>query len=219
MALVKTTGIKARILRAGSRTRLRFALAALATAALPAATTLAATTNVVANGSFTARLTHWSKGVISEGDAGSGYPRIGVGALNSTSSGEDWSWMKECARSQGAKPFVFIDAPSGAEGYVQQQLKVPRSPGKLTFHTWGNLEPTEVTISIVTGGSIDPVLTYSPPPLQGDSTTGCSGKRPVTKSVDLAAYAGKTVGLRVQATSTGYDGTIADFDDFSLSRR
>jgi hypothetical protein len=127
--------------------------------------------------------------------------------------------MQACARSQGSKPFAFIDAPGGADGYIQQQLKVPRPSGRLTFRTWGNLEPTEVTISIVANGKVHRVLTYSPPTLQGNRANGCSGKRPVNKSVNVAAYAGKTVTLRVDATSTGFAGTIADFDGFSLSRR
>jgi hypothetical protein len=211
-------GTTARILGAGWRRRRRFAFAALA-AVFPVAAAGAATTNVVANGSFTAGLAHWSKKAVSRGQDGAGYPRIAVGALNSTASGENWSWMQKCARSQGSRPFAFIDVPGGANGYIQQQLKVPRSTGRLKFRTWGNLEPTEVTISIVAGGQVHPVLTYSPPPLQGNRANGCSGKRPVTKSVNVAAYAGKTVRLRVEATSTGSVGTIADFDGFSLSRR
>lgn len=211
-------GTAARILGAGWRRRRRFALAVLA-AAFPVAAAGAATTNVVANGSFTAGLAHWSKRVVSRGQDGVGYPRIAVGALTSTASGENWSWMQKCARSQGRKPFAFIDAPGGADGYIQQQLKVPRSPGRLRFRTWGNLEPTEVTISVVARGQVHPVLTYSPPSLQGNRANGCSGKRPVTKSVNVAAYAGKTVRLRVEATSTGFAGTIADFDAFSLRRR
>jgi hypothetical protein len=164
-------------------------------------------------------LAHWSKGVVSRGQDGAGYPRIGVGALNSTASGESWSWMQKCARSQGGKPFAFIDAPGGADGYIQQQLKVPRSPGKLKFRTWGNLQPAVVTISIVAGGRVHRVLSYSPPPLQGNRANGCSGRRPVTRAVNVAAYAGKVVRLRVEATSTGFAGTIADFDGFSLRRR
>jgi len=188
-------------------------------AAFPVAAAGAATTNVVVNGGFTAGLAHWSKRTVSHGADGSAYPRIAVGALNSTQSGETWSWMQQCARFQGAKPFVFIDAPAGAAGYIQQQLKVPLSPGKLKFRTWGNLQPTQVTISIVARGQVHPVLTYSPRSLQGNRANGCSGKRPATESVNVAAYAGRTVGLRVEATSTGFDGTISDFDGFSLSRR
>ncbi len=211
-------GTTARILEAAWSRRRRVVVAALA-AAFPVASAGAATTNVVANGSFTAGLAPWSKGVVSRGQDGAGYPRIAVGALNSTTSGENWSWMQNCARSQGKKRFAFIDAPGGADGYIQQQIKVPRSPGRLRFRTWGNLEPTEVTISIIANGQVHRVLTYSPPPLQGNRANGCSGKRPVSKSINVAAYARKTVRLRVEATSTGFAGTIADFDSFSLSRR
>jgi hypothetical protein len=190
----------------------------VAAAALPVSGALAATPNVVANGSFTAGLAHWSKGTVSRGQDGAGYPRIGVGRLKSTSSGESWSWMQQCARSQGNKPFAFIDAPGGADGYIQQKLKVPRSPSRLRFRTWGNLQPTQVTISIVAGGQVHRVLSYSPPTLQGTRANGCSGKRPVTMSVSVAAFARKTVSVRVEATSTGFAGTIADFDSFSLRR-
>jgi hypothetical protein len=36
-------------------------------------------------------------------------------------------------------------------------------------------------------------------------------------SISLAAFAGKTIFLRVGATSAGVDGTIVDFDNFSLT--
>ncbi len=215
---VEMKATTARTLRAGWKRRRRFAFAVLA-AAFPVAAAGATTPNVVSNGSFTAGLAHWSKKVVSRGQNGAGYPRIAVGALNSTANGETWSWMQKCARSQGSRPFAFIDAPGGADGYIQQQLKVPRSPGKLKFRTWGNLQPTQVTVSIVAHGQVHRVQTYSPPALQGNRANGCSGKRPVTKSVNVLAYAGKTVRLRIEATSTGFAGTIADFDGFSLKRR
>jgi hypothetical protein len=125
--------------------------------------------------------------------------------------------MSQCDRSQGTKPFLSIDVPGGADGYVQQQLTVPKKPGHLTFRTWGNLDPVQVTISIVTVRDklVHKVLTYSPPSLQG-MTTSCSGRTPVTKSISVSAFAGQKIDLRVQATSSEGNGTIADFDNFAL---
>jgi hypothetical protein len=101
---------------------------------------------------------------------------------------------------------------------VQQQLSVPAAPGPLTFRTWGNLEPVQVTVSAVTvaTGMAHPLLAYSPPTLQG-SMGSCSGLKPIPESLSLAAYAGQTIGLRLEATSSGTAGTIADFDDFALT--
>jgi hypothetical protein len=206
-----------RIPGSGPGRRARCAVAALAAGVLPLATAQAASTNAVANSGFTAGLAHWSKGVVSHGSGGTTYPEIGVGAENSTKSGEDWSWMATCAKFQGTKPFAFIDAPSGAAGYIQQQIKVPHSPSKLTFRTWNNLQPTKVTVTIIAGGATHTVLTYTPPSLQSDSGSGCTGKRAATKSIKVSSFAGKTIILRLGVTSTGYDGTIADFDSFSLT--
>jgi hypothetical protein len=125
--------------------------------------------------------------------------------------------MSRCGRSQGTKPFLSIDVPGGAAGYVQQRLTVPKKPGRLTFRTWGNLDRVQVTISIVTVRDklVHKVLTYSPPTLQG-MTTSCSGRGPATESVSLSAFAGQKIDLRVQATSSEVNGTIADFDNFAL---
>ena len=170
--------------------------------------------NAIMNGNFAAGLSGWSSVVVAAGGF-AGYPKFAV----VTSNSPGWSWMSRCGRSQGTKPFLSIDVPGGAAGYVQQRLTVPKKPGRLTFRTWGNLDRVQVTISIVTVRDklVHKVLTYSPPTLQG-MTTSCSGRGPATESVSLSAFAGQKIDLRVQATSSEVNGTIADFDNFALLR-
>lgn len=198
------------------RTRRAWAVAVVAAAtaagAIPIAAASAAPPDAISNGTFTAGLKGWSLKKVSSGQF-AGYPKIAIGASTQPS----WSWMARCATFQGTRPFLSIDVPGGAVGYVEHQLTVPRSPSKLSFKTWGNLQPTTVTISIVTGTVVHTLLSYSPPPMQGSGPNGCSGGAPVIKSIAVAAFAGKKVGLRVEATSSGTDGTIADFDNFSLT--
>ena len=190
--------------------------AALVVAGVPIANAVAASAapskNAIRNGNFAAGLSGWTSVAVAPGGF-AGYPKIAV----ATSDSPGWSWMSQCGRSQGTKPFLSIDVPGGAAGYVQQQLTVPKKPGRLTFRTWGNLDPVQVTISIVTVRDklVHKVLTYSPSTLQG-TTTSCSGRGPVTKSVSVSAFAGQKIDLRVQPTASGADGTIANFDNVAL---
>jgi len=192
------------------------AAVALVVVSVPTGTAVAASAasskNAITNGNFSAGLRGWSPEVVATGEF-SGYPKIAVATPNSPG----WSWMHQCDRSQGTKPFLSIDVPGGAAGYVQQQLSVPSKPGRLTFRTWGNLDPVQVTISIVTvrDGVVRKVLSYSPPTLQS-TPASCSGRGPVTKTVSVSAFAGQKIDLRVQATSSEENGTIADFDNFTL---
>ncbi len=180
------------------------ALATLLLGALSAAGATSAQANAIANGEFGQGLTGWSTQVISSGSY-SGYPHFYV------------ITEAKCEPAQTGNPFLEIDVPGAARGYVQQQLTVPTAPGPLTFRTWGNLDPVQVTISAVTvaDNATHQLLAYSPPTLQG-SVAGCSGAKPISESLDVSALAGKTIDLRLEATSTGHVGTIADFDDFSL---
>jgi hypothetical protein len=184
----------------GRRTRM-VVLATLLIGALAAVAASSAQTNVISNGEFSQGLTGWTTQVVGPY---AGYPHFHV------------STEAKCEPAQQGKPFLEIDVPGGARGYVQQQIAVPAAPGPLTFRTWGNLEPVQVTISAVTSdGVAHSLLAYSPPTLQG-TVVSCSGLKPIPESLNVAAYAGQTIGLRLEATSTGHDGTIADFDDFSL---
>lgn len=181
----------------------RLALATLLIAALAPVARGSAQTNVISNGEFSQGITGWTTQVLAQGQY-AGYPHFRV------------ITEAKCEPAQQGNPFLEIDVPGGARGYVQQQIAVPAAPGPLTFRTWGNLEPVQVTISAVTSdGVAHSLLAYSPPTLQG-SVVGCSSLKPIPESLDVAAYAGQTIGLRLEATSTGHDGTIADFDNFSL---
>jgi hypothetical protein len=159
--------------------------------------------NVIRNGTFSHGLRGWRKTVIKHGEFSS-YPQITA------------STNVHCFAKQIGNPFLQIDVPGGANGYVQQSFKVPRHPGRLTFTTWGNLEPVSATVSIVAGHTIKTLLSFTPPTLQGNSASGCSGKKPLRKSFKVGHWAGKRIALRFQATSTGTDGTIADFDNVTL---
>jgi PASTA domain len=170
--------------------------------AMPAGSAGAAQVNAISNGEFSQGLSGWSTQVISPGSY-SGYPHFRV------------ETEAKCEPAQSGNPFLEIDVPGGAAGYVQQQVAVPSAPGPLTFRTWGNLEPVQVTISAVQGSVVKTLLAYSPPTLQG-SVASCSGAKPIPESLDVSAFAGKSIDLRLEATSGGHDGTIADFDDFSL---
>jgi PASTA domain len=181
----------------------RLALATLLIGALAPVSPGSAQTNVITNGEFSQGLTGWTTQVLAQGPY-AGYPHFRV------------LTEAKCEPAQQGNPFLEIDVPGGARGYVQQQIAVPAAPGPLTFRTWGNLETVQVTISAVTSnGAAHPLLAYSPPTLQG-SVGGCSGLKPIPESLNVAMYAGQTIGLRLEATSAGHDGTIADFDDFSL---
>lgn len=196
-----------RLLTIGSRRR-RVGGLALAAVVLVALTPglASAQTNAIANGEFSAGLTDWTSQALSPSSLYPGYPHFRV------------IEEAKCEPLQRGNPFLEIDVPGGARGYVQQQLTVPAAPGPLTFHTWGNLDPVQVTVSAVTVADavVHPLLAYTPPTLQA-SGGGCSGAKPVNESLSVTALAGKAIELRLEATSTGSIGTIADFDNFSLA--
>jgi hypothetical protein len=161
--------------------------------------------NFVQNGDFSKGLSFYTQTVVSPGSF-SGFPKFEIFT------------SVQCDPSRNGIPYLAIDVPGGADGYVEQQLTLPNSPTQLTFLTWGNLDPTTATISIVTtADGVEHVLgSYTPPPLEATETT-CSGAVPITKSFDLSSFKGQTIKLRIRATSTGFDGTIADFDNLSIT--
>jgi len=124
-------------------------------------------------------------------------------------------------------PYLAEDVPGGSgtasDAYVQQTITVPQSPGNLTFTSWGNLDPATATISIVTSDNVvHQALQFTPPPMQSGTGSTCTGSSPVNESIDMSAYAGQTVGLRIEAANANngpddYDGTFANFDYFSLT--
>ncbi len=174
--------------------------------AMPAATA-AAGTNAIYNPGFGQRLDGWRAVVVARG-SDPGYPRISVLRTPSAPS-------LNCGGGQRGHPHLQMDVPAGADGYVEQAIIVPPKPGRLTFRAWGQLEPVKVTVSVVPGTGAHQLLSFDPPALQA-SPSGCSGLKPITESLNVTRYAGQAVGLRIQATSRGHAGAIADFADFVL---
>jgi hypothetical protein len=124
----------------------------------------------------------------------------------------------KCLRSQRHHPYLHMDVPGGADGYIEQSIIVPVRPGRLSFRTWGDLEPVRATVSIVDGVAAHRLLSFTPPRLRV-TPTSCSHLKPITKSLNVTRYAGQAVGLRIEATAQGLAGTIADFANFVLAAR
>lgn len=157
------------------------------------------------NGDFSAGLDHYTTTAVAPGSF-SGFPKFEeTGA--------------PCLPSQVGNRFLAVDVPGGADGYVEQQLQLPDETTTFRLRTWGNLQAVTATISIITLiDNVEHVLEkYTPPQLQATPTT-CSGRKPVVKVYDLTPYRGQNIRVRLRATSTGNNGTFADFDDLSIIR-
>jgi hypothetical protein len=90
----------------------------------------------------------------------------------------------------------------------------------LGFVTWGHLDPTTTTISVIDAANVLHVLDhFVEPSLEAmvGGSLGCSGAGPLTNSYDLSAFAGQTVTIRLETTAPGVNGTITDFDDVSVT--
>jgi hypothetical protein len=196
--------------RGWSRLRAMAVVALTVSVVAMLASAASAGTNVIYNPGFGHRLNGWRAVVVAKG-SDPGYPRISV--LRTPSAPN-----LNCGGGQRGHPHLEMDVPGGADGYVEQGIIVPPKPGRLTFRAWGQLEPVKVTVSIVPGTVAHKLLSFNPPALQ-TSPGGCSGLKPVTESLNMTRYAGEAVGLRIQATSQGHTGAIADFDDFALDEQ
>jgi hypothetical protein len=164
--------------------------------------------NVIYNSSFSHGLRGWRTAVLARG-SDPGYPRISV--LRAPVEP-----MLQCDKGQKGHPYLELNVPDGASGYVEQDIIVPVNPGRLTFRTWGDLEPVKASVSIVDGPIVHRLLSYTPPDLEA-SPSGCSGVKPITESLNMGRYAGEAVGLRIQASSQEPSGTAVDVDDFQLN--
>jgi hypothetical protein len=189
---------------------------------------LAARENLIYNPAFGQGLRGWKTAVVAHGSNPT-YPRIV--ALKRPSEP-----MLKCERAQPLRSFLQMNVSDGATAYIEQSIVIPVSPGRLTFRTWGGLEPVKATVSIVDGSRLHRLLSYRPPALQATSTS-CSGAKPAVESLNLTPYAGEAVGIRIQATSPlatsqppatsqpaqpmPATGTmaIADFSNFALEAR
>ena len=178
--------------------------------------------NVIQNGDFSqgsgSDITDWPQTVVTQSPTSGCTLTYGAGnACNGPYI--DISTSMACDPLPDGTPFLAENVPDGSDGYVEQTITVPSSPGNLTFATWGNLDPANVTVSIVSASTVTPVAQFTPPPLESaTSQSGCTGASPQEESIPMTAYAGQTVTLRVEGTSdpSSYDGTFANFVDFSL---
>src|SRR5438552_2479974 len=92
-----------------------------------------AETKVLCNGDFGNDLTCWTpvKVVTSTGIRGE-YPifevltQMSAGTIDCTPTGRK------------GNPFLNVEVPSGADGYVEQQVTIPSSGAHLSFVSWGN---------------------------------------------------------------------------------
>ncbi len=190
--------------------------------------------NLILNGDFSNGLLGWTAykttkvwGVRGE------YPLFEVLKQNPGYSGGTAA-PDTCFPSQRVgNPFLSIDVPFGANGYVEQPVFIPTSGGAtLSLLSWG-WEGTNTTLGfsgnvsafvrIVDSNNIEHTLeTFTPPPMftpsgSASSTTAvCTGKVPVLKSYDLSTYSGQSVKLRLGAASGNCCGTNAFFDDVDL---
>lgn len=158
--------------------------------------------NLLVNGDFSAGLDGWST-VSVAGGGFAGFPRFQVDP------------GVACLTARNGNHRLMINVPDEADGYVVQTLALPAEPATLSLHSWGNLDPTIATVSIQTlgDGVVHDLETWEPPPVEAAGLT-CSGAQPIPKSWDLSAFAGHDVAVRLRARGgTGYNGTIADFDD------
>src|SRR5439155_10028028 len=180
-----------------------------------------AQTNLLCHGDFSDDLTCWNtvKVQTSNGVRGE-YPifevltQIPVGTIDCTPTGRE------------GNPFLNIEVPFGADGYVEQQVTIPSSGAGLSFVSWGNeltLGEVNAYVTIVDASGTPHSLETFIPPLMlnpGDPNNPnddiCTGSSPVSKSYDLSAYSGETVNLRLGATSQNCCGTNAFFDDVQV---
>jgi hypothetical protein len=160
---------------------------------------------VLSNGDFSNGLACWTQYTISPGGF-SGFPHY-------TTSSTDF-----CLAST-TNPFASIDVPGGADGTLNQTFYVPTGTPTLYMYTWGNLDPVTVTVSVQYSDANPVVLgTFVPPTLANSEFSCTPGAVPVIKSFDLTAYAGLPLTLTIDATSTGSDGTLVQFDDIGFTQ-
>lgn len=191
----------------------------------PAAACAAA--NVIFDGGFGHGLHGWLTKVLARGSQ-PGFPHVSV--VRSPPQP-----LLMCNRRQRGHPYLQLDVPAGASAYVEQSIIVPVRPTHLTLRAWGDLEGVQAVVSIVNGTVPHPLRTFSPPLLRLATPVPvpavpavppahapgarCSGRKPLTLSLDVSRWSGQAVGLRVRASGRGATGTLADFDNFELGAR
>src|SRR6266567_4809664 len=220
-------------------------LSALVVALLPLSTmfpqvhpVIAATpSNLMLNGDFSNGLLGWTSSKTSKvwGVRGE-YPIFEVLKRNPGYSGGQ-AMPDTCFPSQRmGNPFLNIEVPFGASGYVEQSATIPAfGPAQLSFLSWGweGNNPAlgfsglvNASVSVVDSNNIQHNLeTYTPPPMFTPTGTvsspsaSCIGNVPVFKTYDFSAYLGQKVKIRLGAISQKSQnccGTNAFFDDVDL---
>jgi uncharacterized repeat protein (TIGR01451 family) len=166
--------------------------------------------NLLTNGDFSGGFSGWSTVAVSPG-AASGYPRFVAVSISN------------CLTSQNGNPYVYMDVPDGASGYISQGVDLS-GDAVLALRSWGELDAVTVSVTFVDGAGTEHLLdTFTPPLTISGYTLGpplqffCSGAASVTKSYPITGFGGQHIEVRFYASSIGSDGTIADFDDVSLT--
>ena len=117
-------------------------------------------------------------------------------------------------------PCASMDVPAGCTQYFEQAVTLPASGTfTLKYSLGGHLNPNvALTVFVVENGTPTQVDSKTTPQMEqyiGPDLV-CTGAPPAAGSVNLSAWAGKTVTLRFQATSTGWSGCFALLDDISI---
>lgn len=173
-----------------------FVMAAVSLLVIPPAFGVQAD-SMLENGDFSAGLAGWTV-------AGSRSPFI------ATSS--------QCLPSHSGNNALAMDVPNGW-AYAEQTVTL-QGESTLSFRTWGQLDPVTVAVYLMVDGVPTPIDTFVPVRLIASYTLdpltfSCTGALPETKTYDLPDLMGE-VTLVLYASSSGYDGTFAIFDDFEL---
>ncbi len=156
--------------------------------------------NLIQNGNFNG-LANWTSVAVSSGGF-SGYPMFD---------------LRNGQACNSVGTYLGIDVPGGADGYVEQTITLPQGSTSLSFRSWNDLDATLVTITVVANGQTTQLDSYSPPSVYANDSLACSGNTPIIKSYDLSQWSGQTITIRLEATSAGADGTIANFTDVTVA--
>jgi fibronectin type 3 domain-containing protein len=152
---------------------------------------------IVQNGEFGSGFNGWTTVAVSSGSYGSPFPKIEIHY--------DFG---------GSNPSAALDTPGGADAYLEQSIALPAAASaQLTFVTWGHNQAVTVTVSLFDQNGTNHVLGQFDPTCKIDS--GCTSVE--SKSYDVSSYLGQTVTLRFRCTASGGLGTIADFDNITVT--
>jgi PGF-pre-PGF domain-containing protein len=144
------------------------------------------TAPIVTNGDFESGITGW---IATKVNSWGQYPLILV------------------RQDTAGNSFLAMDVPLGAAAKVEQQITLPQTSDQLVlnFDFWG--DDNAVAFTVYAGGKL--LRSLTPPQIT-------HGAKITTKSYDLSEFAGKTITLRFDATSSGGSGTIANVDNVRI---